>query len=289
MSLINFNLNRDVADSVIENKTSFEIASLSAAQAKNINAFVVEATSTGFLSNAQGTATTIPLSSAFRHISNYYFSSTASNVLPIAHDNTSTTGLVRSLQIGRTTQDDAIVSGTVTAVFAFGSTGNNTYIDIAEETITGSVGRKGALVSQSNTSNVVGTIFYESGSLLFHGGTAWPHFLVNSGSGFTFGAAASAGKVVCTSLSFKSLNKLQRTTFFCRAFNKEFNYTNNPSSISDTVNGTITASLTSNPRTYITTVGLFGIDGDLLAVGKVSKPVKKAFDNEVTLAVNLQY
>ena len=131
MSLINFDLNRDVADSVIENKTSFEIASLSAAQAKNINVFVVEATSTGFLSNAQGTATTIPLSSAFRHISNYYFSSTASNVLPIAHDNTSTTGLVRSLQIGRTTQDDAIVSGTVTAVFAFGTTGNNTYIDIA--------------------------------------------------------------------------------------------------------------------------------------------------------------
>jgi len=289
MSLINLDSERDIANSIIENKTALEITSLSGAQAKNINAFVAETTSTAFLSNAQGTATTIPLSSAFRHISNYYFSSTASNVLPIAHDNTSTTGLVRSIQIGRTTQDDSIVSGSITAVFAFGTTADNTYVDLAEESVTSSVGRKGSLVSQSNTSNVVGTVFYESGSLLFHGGTAWPHFLVESASGFTFGSAASAGLIVCTSLSFKSLNKLQRTTFFCRAFNKEFNYTNNPSAIKDAVNGTITASLTSNPRTYITTVGLFGPEGDLLGVGKVSTPIKKAFDNEVTLAVSLQY
>lgn len=287
MSLVEFDLDQDIAEVSVENKTSYQITTLSAAQANNINGFVAENTSTAFLSNAQGDTTTIPLSSAFRHIGNYYFSSTG-NTIPVAHDNTSTTGLLRSIQIGRTIADDSILSGSITAVFAFGSSGNNTYIDVAESTITGSVGRKGALVSQSNTANVVGTVFYESATLVFHGGTGWPQFLVESASGMTFGAA-SAGKIVCTSLSFQSVNKLKKTLFFCRAFNKQFNYTNNPSAISNAVDGTITSSLTANPRTFITTVALYNDDNDILAVGKVSTPIKKSFEDEVNLAVAIQY
>lgn len=288
MALVNLDQDRDVAQETVESKSSFEITALSAAQNRNINSYVAEATSTGFMNNAQGTATTIPLSSAFRNIANYYFSSTAGNNIPVAHDNASFTSLVRAIQIGRTTMDDQVMSGTITAIFAFGTTGNNTYIDVAEESITGSVGRKGSLVSQGNTSNVVGTVFYESGAMFFHGGTGWPHFLVESSSGFTFGSA-SAGKIVCTQLSFQAINQAKRSTFFCRAFNKEFNYTNNPTSISNTVNGTITASLTANPRTYITTVGLYNDDGDIVAVAKVSPPIKKTFADEVTLGVQINF
>jgi len=288
MSFVQLDTNKDVADETVETKTAFEITALSAAQNRNVSAFVSENSSTGFLANAQGTATTIPLSSTIRHISHYYFSSTGGNVVPVAHDQTTTTGITRAIQIGRTTMDDAVVSGTLTAVFAFGTSGNNTYIDIPETSITASVGRKGALVSQGNTSNIVGTVFYESGSMIFHGGTGWPHFLVESASGFTFGSA-SAGKIVCTSLSWKSLNILKRTTFYCRAFNKEMNYTNNPTAISNAVEGTITGSLTANPRTWVTTVGLYHDDGSLLAVGKVSAPIKKTFADELTLGVQLQY
>lgn len=288
MSLVNLDQDRDVAQEDVETKTSYEITSLTAAQNKNINSFVAESTSTGYLNNAQGTATTIPLSSAFRHIANYYFSSTAGTNIPIAHDNTSFTSLLRAITIGRTTMDDNVVSGSITAIFAFGTTANNTYIDQPETTITGNVGRKGSLVSQGNTSNVVGTVFYESGVLIFHGGTGWPHFLITSASGMTFGSA-SAGYVVCTQLSWNSMSILKRTNFFCRAFNKEFNYTNNPTAISNSTLGTITSSLTANPRTYITSVGLYNDDGDLLAISKVSPPVQKDFTKEKTFSVQLQY
>lgn len=288
MSLIDLDLERDVSETEIQNKTSFEITSLTASQTQSINAFVAQAGSTAFLSNAQGSVTTIPLSSAFRHIANYYFSSTAGNNVPVSHATNTTTSTLRAIQAGRTTIDDGFVSGTVTAVVAFGITGNNTFIDIPETTITGSVGRKGTMVSQSNTSHIVGNVYYDSGTIVFHGGTGVTNFLADSASGFTFGSA-SAGKVVVTQLSFKALNVIKRTNFFCRAFNKELNYTNNPTSLSNITDGSITASLTANPRTYITTVGLHNDAGELLAVAKVSPTIKKTFDEEVILNVRLNY
>jgi len=288
MSLVQFDLDRDVAEAEAQTQTAFTIDALTAAQVRNISAFVAESTSTGFLNNAQGSATTIPLSSTFRHISHYFFSSTAVTTIPIAHDNTSTTSIVRAIQVGRTTMDDTLVSGSLTATLSFGTTANNTYIDVPEDSITSSVGRKGSLVSQGNTSNVVGTVFYDTGTLLFHGGTGWPHFLVESASSMQFGST-SAGQIVITSFSFKALNIKKKATFFCRAFNKEMNYTNNVTSLENQVTGTITGSLTANPRTYITTVGLYNEDSELLAVAKSSPPIKKTFGDEIIIGVNLQY
>lgn len=291
MSLSTFDLSRDVANSHIESKTAEEVTSLTAAQAHNINAFVVESSMTTMLSNAQGAATITPASAAFRHIANFFFSSTAGTTIPVAHNQASTTSLARVIQVGRTTMDDGIVSGSVTAIIAFNTTGNNTYIDVPETTLTSSLGRKGSLVSQANTANVVGTVFYEFGTLVFHGGTGNPHslFLTDSTSGFTFGTGATAGKVACTQLSFKSLNVTKRTSYFCRAFNKEFNYTNNPTAIANVALGSITGTLTANPTTYITTVGLYNDGGDLLAVAKVSPPIKKTFAREAILEVRIDY
>ena len=110
MSFITLEKDRDIAYETVEQRTSYEITSLTAAQNKSINAFVAEATSTAFLTDAQSNATSIPLSSAFRHISNYYFSSTASNSIPVSHQQTSTTSLLRSIQIGRTVTDDTLLS-----------------------------------------------------------------------------------------------------------------------------------------------------------------------------------
>ena len=72
MSINNYNLARDVINTEVLSKTNYEISSATAAQVRNINAFVMEATSTGFLVNAKGTTTSTPLSSAFRNISNYF-------------------------------------------------------------------------------------------------------------------------------------------------------------------------------------------------------------------------
>ena len=43
------------------------------------------------------------------------------------------------------------------------------------------------------------------------------------------------------------------------------------------------------PRSYVTTVGLYSADNELLAVAKLSEPLKKTPSNEVTLRVRLDY
>ena len=117
MSINNYNLARDIISTEVLSKTNYEISSATAAQVRNINSFVMEATSTGFLVNAKGTTTSTPLSSAFRNISNYFFSSSAANLMPVAQNNLVTTSISRVITIGRTTADDAILSGSVTAEF----------------------------------------------------------------------------------------------------------------------------------------------------------------------------
>ena len=43
------------------------------------------------------------------------------------------------------------------------------------------------------------------------------------------------------------------------------------------------------PKAYVTTVGLYSADNELLAVAKLSEPLKKDPTNELTLRVRLDY
>ena len=289
MSLMEFNLDRDVTTAAIVSKTNYEITSPTAASNRSIDAFVMEATSTGFLVNSKGTVTTTPLSSAFRHISNYFFSSSAANSIPVAQNNVSTTGISRVMTIGRATGDDAILSGSITATFSFGLVADKIIIDRPELSISGSVGRRGDLVEKADITNVVGSVFYDTGTLVFHGGSTTTNFLLPSGSGFQFGTGATAGTIACQNLSFVALNLIKRSMFFTRAFNKEYNYTNNPTAISNAAQGSISSNLTGNPTTFITTVGLYNGDNELLAVAKTAPPVKKDFSTEKIFSIRLQY
>ena len=44
-----------------------------------------------------------------------------------------------------------------------------------------------------------------------------------------------------------------------------------------------------NPQTYITTVGLYNTNQDLLAVAKLSQPLPKNFTKEALIKVKLDY
>ena len=279
-----FDLDRDVTTAAIVSKTNYEITSPTAASNRSIDAFVMEATSTGFLVNAKGTTTTTPLSSAFRHISNYFFSASG-NAIPVAQNNVSTTGISRVITIGRATADDAILSGSITATFSFGLVTDKIIIDRPELSISGSVGRKGDLVEKGNITNVVGTVFYDTGTLVFHGGSTTTNFLLPSGSGFQFGTGATAGTIACQNFSFVALNLIKRSMFFTRAFNKEYNYTNNPTAISNAAQGSISSNLTGNPTTFITTIGLYSEDNELLVVGKLGQPTKMSDETDTTFVL----
>ncbi len=85
-----------------------------------------------------------------------------------------------------------------------------------------------------------------------------------------------------------SEEKISSQFYFVRARNNEFNYTTNPSYIDDTGNLNF-VSMIDNPKTFITTVGLYNNNGDLVAVAKISQPIAKDFTKEALIRVKLDY
>ena len=76
--------------------------------------------------------------------------------------------------------------------------------------------------------------------------------------------------------------------YFTRVKNFEFNYSSNPSFIDNQGSLNFT-SMIDMPRVYISTVGLYNDEGDLLAVAKISQPVAKDFTKEALIRVKLDY
>ena len=76
--------------------------------------------------------------------------------------------------------------------------------------------------------------------------------------------------------------------FFTRVKNSEFNYTTNPSII-DASGNLLYTTLINNPQTYVTTVGMYNDNNELLAVAKLSKPLLKDFTKEALIRIKLDY
>ncbi len=77
--------------------------------------------------------------------------------------------------------------------------------------------------------------------------------------------------------------------YFVRATNREFNYSNNPTFVTGS-DGTFTeSSFEKDPKTYITTIGLYSDENEMLAVAKASQPIPKSFNQEVLIKVKLSF
>jgi hypothetical protein len=107
--------------------------------------------------------------------------------------------------------------------------------------------------------------------------------------------STSSGKLGLTTGSYTSsfsLNSQETITsdfVFCRARNAEFNYTENPSFISGSTGAVLYDLFINSPTTYITTVGMYNDSNELLAVAKLSKPLKKDFTKEALIRVKLDF
>jgi len=81
---------------------------------------------------------------------------------------------------------------------------------------------------------------------------------------------------------------LSSNYIFVRARNQDFNYSSNPSYIS--ASGELTHTLMiEDPRSYITSVGLYNDNNDLLAVSKLSRPLLKDSRREALLRIKLDF
>ena len=97
-----------------------------------------------------------------------------------------------------------------------------------------------------------------------------------------------------TEFSFLSQETISSNYIFCRAQNHEFNFSTQNNFISSTRNITGSNNVTLNdfvqtPPTYITSVGLYNDNNELLAVAKLSKPLKKDFTTEALIRVKLDF
>jgi len=169
-------------------------------------------------------------------------------------------------------------------------------------------GTYGVLYSGSNADSRCGLVFYEAA------------IVVLSASCFMTGAAetaigdfynldySSVGKrslaasMVSSSISgncdalrhriydmsYNNTTEINSTIYFCRAPHNSFNYSSNPTY---TTSGKINVKNVASdpPVSYITTVGLYNAQNELLAVAKLSEPLKKDPSNEITLRVRLDY
>ena len=89
-------------------------------------------------------------------------------------------------------------------------------------------------------------------------------------------------------LQFNNTTEINSTIYFCRANHNEFNYSSNPTYLSQS-KMVVKNESTDLPVSYITTVGLYNSQQELLAVAKVSEPLRKEPSTEFTLRVRVDY
>ena len=89
-------------------------------------------------------------------------------------------------------------------------------------------------------------------------------------------------------ISFNNTTELNSTVYFCRANHNEFNYSANPTYLNES-EIRIKDVPSDMPISYVTSVGLYSPDNELMAVAKLSEPLRKDPTNELTLRVRLDY
>jgi len=157
----------------------------------------------------------------------------------------------------------------------------------------GSTGSCGLLYYQAGVVVLTGAVFMGTGStggylsqdaIMDTSNNNFPAMM--TGSSITGTADAFRNRI--QNLSFNNTTELNSTIYFCRVNNNDYNYSSNSTYLSSSQivvkNSTLDA-----PVSYVTTVGLYSADNELLAVAKLSEPLKKDPTNEISLRCRLDF
>jgi len=108
-------------------------------------------------------------------------------------------------------------------------------------------------------------------------------FLSISGS-----AAYSENRTVTESFFARSAERNLVQTYFCRASQDEFNYSNNPTYVSGSSNDIKNYFFVKEPQTYITSIGLYNRQRELIAIGKLKQPLLKKQNTNYVFEVRVR-
>lgn len=95
-----------------------------------------------------------------------------------------------------------------------------------------------------------------------------------------------------TAVTFQNVTNINSTLLFCRATADEFNYSSNPTYVD--ADGRIIVidegqEDTQRAFSFITTVGLYDASDNLLAVAKLSRPIEKNDEKDLTVRIRLDF
>jgi hypothetical protein len=157
--------------------------------------------------------------------------------------------------------------------------------------------------SAATAGNERGLIFYQAGIAVID-----TYKLFGSSSTFQFTSASTGYRKVedsivsssidqiasgsirrISSISFNNTTELNSTIYFCRVGSRDFNFSSNPSYLSSSQVIVKNNNAENDSAAYITTIGLYSPANELLAVAKVSQPVKKTPAEELVFRVRLDY
>jgi hypothetical protein len=157
-------------------------------------------------------------------------------------------------------------------------------------------GEYGLLFVSGALTEPVGHVYYQAGVALLTASVFTATANNFSGSVNVTGTMASASiNTVSNSfrrriqnIQFNNTTELNSTIYFCRANHNEFNYSSNPTYLEDS-QIVVKQYSTSSPVAYVTTVGLYDDKDQLVAVAKLSEPLRKDPSTELTVRVRLDY
>ena len=105
-------------------------------------------------------------------------------------------------------------------------------------------------------------------------------------------ASCRFGSDSLTAITFQNVTTINSTLIFCRATADEFNYSSNPT-YADDENRIVVIDEgqedTQRSFTFPTTIGMYDANDNLLAVAKLSRPIEKNDEKDVTIRVRLDF
>ena len=108
-------------------------------------------------------------------------------------------------------------------------------------------------------------------------------FLSLSGSASTTTARNYSG-----SFFARSNEKVLTQTYFCRVDTDEYNYSSNPTYTSGSKNELKYTYFQETPNSYITSIGLYNPSNELIAIGKLKRPIRKNPNRSYIFEVKLK-
>ena len=135
----------------------------------------------------------------------------------------------------------------------------------------------------------IGLLYYQAGiAVLTASADIFDSFSTFTGS-LSISGTANNVRSKWDNNSFQNTTELNSTIYFCRASNNEYNYSSNQTYLSESKIQVKNDNVAQPPVAYVTTVGLYSADNELLAVAKLSEPLKKDPSSELIFRVRLDY